>query len=99
METLSQKISIQYITFYCLAHYAPARHHPAGVKWEAKHPPSLLPATAHAMVMVYPVEIYPELKNNKSLIFTLFRSLARYASHKDNIAFKENAPKSAPSFS
>ena len=40
------------------------------------------------MVTVYPVGISPKLQNNKSLIFNLFRSLARYASHSGNIAFK-----------
>ncbi len=42
------------------------------------------------MVMVYPVGISPEHRNSKPLIFNPFRSLARYASHSGDIAFKEN---------
>ncbi len=42
------------------------------------------------MVMVYPVGISPEHQNNKSLIINPFLSLARYASHSGDIAFKEN---------
>lgn len=42
------------------------------------------------MVMVYPVGISPEHRNSKSFIFNSFRSLARYASHSGDIAFKGN---------
>lgn len=41
------------------------------------------------MVRVYPVGISPKHKNDKSLIINPFRSLARYASHSGDIAFKE----------
>lgn len=41
------------------------------------------------MVTVYPAGINPKHQNNKSLIINPFRSLARYASHSGDIAFKE----------
>ena len=56
------------------------------------------------MVRVYLVGISPKHQNDKSLIINPFRSLARYASHSGDIAFKEKHdqiarvhPQSAPS--
>lgn len=43
------------------------------------------------MVRVYSVVIRPKYQNNKSLIINPFRSLARYASHSGDIAFKDNS--------